>query len=207
MSLSDKHISYLTSLNGGGWSSTEKKRRLYDLVVECQKNFPDTHLKSVELGVFAGVSLFCIAQAHKDLGNGVVTGVEAWDNVAPLEGANSPVNDEWWGKIDMRYIKQCFEKSCNFINLHPTIIIGKSYESAKFFDDDSVTLLHQDGAHNEEVITKELEAWTPKMKVGSFWIVDDTDWKEVEGGYAKLPLFGFELIENYDTWAVYKKVR
>jgi hypothetical protein len=205
--LTDKHISYLTSLNGGGWSSTEKKRRLYDLVVESQKNFPDTHLKSVELGVFAGVSLFCMQLAHKDIGNGTVTGIETWDNAAPLEGENSKENNEWWANLDMEYIKRCFYKTAEFLGLPVGVIIGKSYESAKFFDDDSVTLLHQDGTHNEEVITKELEAWTPKMKLGSFWIVDDTNWKEVEGGYAKLPSFGFELVENYDTWAVYKKVK
>lgn len=205
--LTEKHIAYLTSLNGGGWSSTEKKKRLYDLVIECQKNFPDTELKSVELGVFCGVSLFCIAQAHKDIQNGTVTGVETWDNTTPLEGTNSPVNDEWWRNLDMNYIKNCYQKSCEFIDLHPNIIIGKSYESAKFFEDDSVTLLHQDGTHNEEIITKELEAWTPKMKLGSIWITDDNNWKEVGGGYDKLPSYGFELVEFYESWAVYKKVK
>lgn len=203
--LTAKHINYLTSLNGGGWSSEEKKQRLYELVGETTKSFDEP--VSIELGVFAGVSLFCIAQAHKDFEKGYAIGVETWDNVAPLEGENSDENNKWWASLDMNYIKNEFYKSCDFLDLHPAIIIGKSYESARFIADDRVTLLHQDGTHNEEVITKELEAWTPKMKVGAYWVIDDCNWKETQNGYAKLPQYGFELVQQYDTWAIYKKVK
>lgn len=205
--LTDKHISYLTSLNGGGWSSSEKKRKLYDLVVECSKLFPDTELKSVELGVFAGVSLFCMAQAHKDLNNGNVIGIETWDNSAPLEGSNSIENDNWWKNLDMNYIRKCYYDSCAFLGLEPKIIVSKSYEAAGPFEDGSITLLHQDGTHNEEVITKELEAWASKIKIGGFWVCDDVNWQETKAGYAKLPDYGFELVENFETWAIYKKVK
>lgn len=205
--LTDKHISYLTSLNGGGWSSTEKKQKMYDIVKQQSEKFPEGDLISVELGVFAGVSLFCMAHAHKDIERGYVIGVETWDNVAPLEGTNSPENDAWWKSLDMKYIKDCFYKSCDFLDLHPTVIVGKSYESARFVADDSIALLHQDGTHNEEVITKELDAWTPKIKVGGILIVDDTNWQETKGGYSKLPSYGFELVEQFDTWAIYTKVK
>ena len=205
--LTDKHISYLTSLNGGGWSSTEKKKRLYELVKQASETFPKGDLISIELGVFAGVSLFCMAQAHKDIERGYVIGIETWDNVAPLEGTNSKENNDWWANLDMKYIKNEFFKSCDFLDIHPAIINGKSYESARYIAEDSIALLHQDGTHNEEVITKELEAWAPKVKVGGFWVCDDTNWSEAAAGYAKLPDYGFELVEQFDTWAIYKKAK
>lgn len=202
--LTEKHIAYLTTRNG--WATPEKMTRLYDLATEVST---DKRPCIVELGVFAGRSLFPMALAFKDAGRGLVYGVETWDNITPLEGENSKENDEWWGRVNMDFIKAEFFKSVNFLALgnYVEAIKAKTYDAAVRFDDGTISIIHQDSAHNEEVITKELDAWSSKVRIGGYWVTDDDDWKETETGYAKLPSYGFEKIEDYGKWSIYKKVR
>jgi hypothetical protein len=207
--MNQETIKYLESLAGGTWSSTVKKERLYELVNKCKEQFPNDTLLSVELGVFGGVSAFCIAKAHKDLNTGFIMGIDAWNKEAPLEGTNSEENNKWWSELDIEAIHHSFLQSCTDSRWVGYIfsLKGKSDEFIDSFRDDSVTLLHQDSNHASEVIIRELELWSPKVKVGGYWVADDTNWKESQAGYAKLPDFGFELVEQFDTWAIYKKVK
>lgn len=204
--IKDETLDYLGSLHGGDWSTDEKREKLYDLVVQCSKEFP-APLLSVEIGCFAGVSAFCMGNAHKDLQNGFVVTIDSWDNITPLEGTNNPANNEWWKNLDIKSVFNAFLKSkerpewSGYVNyLH-----GRSDSFADKFEDGSITLFHQDGNHNVETITRELELWSPKMKVGGYWVVDDSNWLEAKDGYAKLPSFGFELVEDFETWQVWKK--
>lgn len=201
-------ITYLQSLPGGLWSSVQKKNRLHDLVLQCAQEFPDTPLLSVELGIFGGPSLFCMAMAHKELNNGFAIGIDSWNNTDPLEGTNPKENSEWWGKLDQKSIYSLFKlattyEKWNDFNQH---LVGRTDAFMEAFRDESVTLLHQDSNHASEVIIHELELWAPKIKMGGYWVCDDIDWPCTKDGYAKLPEYGFELMEQFDTWAVWKKV-
>lgn len=205
--IKDETLDYLGSLHGGDWSTDEKREKLYELVVQCSKEFP-APLLSVEIGCFAGVSAFCMAHAHKDLQNGFVVTIDSWDNITPLEGTNSEGNNNWWKTLDIKSVFNAFLKSkerpewSGYVNY----LKGRSDSFAENFKDESITLFHQDGNHNVETITKELELWSKKVKTGGYWVADDTNWLEAIDGYAKLPSFGFELIEDFTTWQIWKKV-
>lgn len=192
--------------NWNGWCSEEKMRKLYELVHQTHRQFGGEIL-TVEQGVFAGKSLFPMAIAHKELQAGVCWGIETFDNVAPLEGKNHHDNDKYWANVDMDVVyAQFLQGNINFkLRGYCKWLHMKSYEAAKYFEDNTVTLCHLDSAHNEEVITKELESWTPKLKVGALLICDDTSWPETKEGYAKLPYFGYELMEDFKDWQVWQK--
>lgn len=205
--IKDETLDYLGSLHGGDWSTDEKREKLYDLVVQCSKEFP-APLLSVEIGCFAGVSAFCMGHAHKDLQNGFVVTIDSWDNVTPLEGTNSEGNNNWWKNLDIKSVFNAFLKSkerpewSGYVNyLH-----GRSDSFADKFADESISLFHLDGNHNVETITRELELYSPKIKTNGYLVADDTHWVEAKEGYAKLPSFGFELVEDFETWQIWRKV-
>lgn len=206
--IDNQTMTFLKGLPGGEWGSEEKKQKLYSLVMQCAKEFPDTTLLSVELGIFGGGGLFPLGMAHKELNNGFAIGLDSWNNTDPLEGTNSEENAKWWGSLDQKDIYGIFRLATTYHkwNGFAEHLVGRTDEFMDKFQDDTVTLLHQDSNHASEVIIRELELWAPKMKIGGYWIVDDCDWESTKEGYAKLPSFGFELVERFETWAIYKKV-
>lgn len=197
--LNPRTIAYLLSLNG--WCPEDKMQRLYKLVMDTK---PDV---IVELGVWAGRSLFPMALALKEIGKGKAYGYDAWSNKVATEGTNNPADDEWWAKVDMEYILNCFKNSITFLWLEEWILWeqSKTDEAVTGFIDNGIDIIHQDSAHNVETITLELELWVPKLKSGGYLIVDDTDWEKAKPGYAKLPDHGLELVEDYVKWQIWKK--
>lgn len=185
-----------------GWCTPQKAKRLYELVLET-----DSQL-SVELGVFGGRSLVPMGIAHKAKGSGFVIGIDAWNNKVCIEGNNDPANNEWWMKLDMRAIYN----SCRYyMDLHQLDEYCETLRMrsnvAVLFQNNTIDILHQDSNHNAETILTELKLWIPKVKVGGYWVVDDTDWKEAKEGYDHLNEFGLVLVEDHVKWQIWKKVK
>ncbi len=190
-----------------GWCTKEKAERLYDFVGEYAQKERAPII--VELGTFGGRSLFPMVFASIDDYNGGVYGIDAWDNIAPLEGTNAPENNAYWGTID---ILEEYRSCLRFIFEHNLqnycqLIRDRSDVSSRLFADNSIGIIHEDSNHNIETITAELDLWVPKLKLGGYWIIDDCDWVEAKDGYAKLPDYGLELVEDHKTWQIWKKVK
>lgn len=186
-----------------GWCTAEKAGIISDLVKTS-----DSQL-TVELGVFGGRSLIPMALAHKQKGTGFCIGIDSWKKDTSLHGTNDPANDEYWSNVDFPSVYRSVQQAIELHSLQDycdTLRIS-SQAAAKLFNDSVIDILHQDSAHNVETITEELELWIPKLKVGGYWIADDTDWKEAKGGYNKLPEYGLELIEDHEKWQIWRKVK
>ncbi|MFA9220244.1 MAG: class I SAM-dependent methyltransferase [Sediminibacterium sp.] len=190
-----------------GWCTPEKAQRLFNLVIESDSKI------SVELGVFGGRSLVPIGLGHKKKGSGFVIGIDAWNNKVCIEGTNDQANNDWWLSLDMKIIYASCQRHIELNELEgfcDTLRI-RSTDVAILFPNESIDLLHQDSNHNAETIIAELKLWIPKVKIGGYWIADDTDWKEAKDGYSHLSDFGLELLETYTTekgqWQVWKKVK
>lgn len=191
-----------SALKMEGWCTVEKANRLFEIVQETDSRI------SVEIGVFGGRSLVALALGHKEKNSGFVIGIDPWKNKACLDGNNDPANDEWWMSLNMKQIyDSCqYHISLNELEGFCDTLRFRAVDMADIFPNRSIDLLHQDGNHNYASITNELNAWVPKLKVGGTWICDDTDWKEAASGYALLPTFGLEKIEDHQKWQVWKKV-
>ncbi len=202
----EEAIPYLSKLHG--WCLPSKMKRMHELVLQTSTQF--NNILSVEIGLYAGRSFFPMALAHKELQKGYAFGFDSWDNIAPLEGeSNSPANSDWWATTDMTLIWNAFMVSASYLQLkdYARWAQCKSEQAVRLFEDDSITLLSQDGNHASEVIVRELELWSPKMKVGGLWVADDLNWREAIKGYERLSDFGFEEIENHTDWGIFKKVK
>lgn len=190
-------------VNGlAGWCTEIKATRLYKLIKDTDSKL------TIELGVFGGRSFIPMAIAHKEKGSGFVIGIDAWKASVATEGTNSPENDKYWREtVNYKYIyDQCqlaiysngLEDFCDTLRM-------KSQTAGLLMADNIVDVIHQDSGHNTEVITAELEIWIPKLKVGGYWVADDCDWRESQDGYAKLPSFGLELVEDHVKWQIWIK--
>lgn len=187
-----------------GWCTVEKANKMIDLVTLYKPSLV------VELGVFGGKSLLALALACKSINSmSKVIGIDAWTVDASLEGKNDLENDKWWSKINYSEM-QTYTNSIMAINNVGDIVElwkSKSTNVVDKFDDDSIDILHQDSNHSEEVTIKEVELYSKKIKVGGYWIFDDTNWNTTSKAQELLILKGF--IEIYvapsNEWKIYSK--
>lgn len=186
-----------------GWCTEEKAKILFDLVLSSNSQI------TVELGVFAGRSLLPMAVAHKDKGSGIAIGIDAWKKDVCLEGTNSPLNDDYWSRVDFSktYLEcQRLIVQHKLFDYCATLKI-KSQQAACLFEENSIDIIHQDSGHNVETITEELKLWSPLLKMGGHWIADDCDWVEAKDGYSHLPEYGFLLVNDFTKWQIWQKIK
>ena len=186
-----------------GWCTPEKAQRLFDLVIESNSQL------TCELGVFGGRSFIPIALAHKRKRTGFALGFDAWKKEVSLEGTNSPENDKYWSKINYAevYRKCIHDIQVNKVDGFCSLVRMRSQDVGLMMADNVIDILHQDSAHNVETITTELNLWVRKVRIGGYWVADDLLWGEAKMGYARLPEFGLEMIEDHHNWGIFKKTK
>lgn len=187
-----------------GWCPVEKALIMATIIVVKR---PKT---VVELGIFGGRSIIPMAMAMKALSCGNVYGIDPWSKEAALEGTNAKENEEWWSKtVDLEQVYKNFAMKVIQMDLTEVLFWHrmKSEQAVRNFADNSIELLHCDSNHSEEVSLKEIDMWTPKLKVGAAWVADDTDWATMSRAKEYILTKGFELKKDYGKWCVYEKVR
>lgn len=184
-----------------GWCTREKANKLIELVNEVKPSL------CVELGVFGGRSLLPIALAAKSF-NSRVIGIDAWTAQASLEGTNSKENDDWWSKIDYNNMYQYTINIMVENQVQVDLWKAKSNEVVGKFEDSCIDLLHQDSNHSEEISCEEVELYCNKVRVGGYWVFDDTNWQTTQKAQQLLLTKGYE--ETYSApnneWKVFKKI-
>lgn len=139
----------------------------YDMLLE-EFSKSERHLKIVEIGVFHGKSLQYMNEKLKELKIPyTLYGVDAWG----LPESNGECN---CGHETMQGVQDIFRDESN-VNL----IQSLSWEAAKFFEDESLDAVFIDADHLEPAVTKDIEAWLPKVRPGGF--IGGDDWKEDNG--------------------------
>lgn len=181
-----------------GWCTVEKGLRMAELA-----RFATL---AVELGVFGGRGTIAIAAALRDQGFGQVHGIDPYTTDATLEGTNDVANDEWWLSLDLADVARTAQAAIERLGLTPwtKIIWKRSQDVVNAYDDASLDLLHQDSNHSEEVTCAEVALWAPKIKPGGYWLFDDTDWPTTQRAQHELEALGFEMIEDRNSWKVYR---
>lgn len=190
-----------------GWCTKEKAEIIYSLILE---NKPEL---IVELGTYAGRSLIPMALACQQNSKGVCFGVDAWRKDASLEGVNDPANDQWWSELDYNDIYAHALHVVNHFGLNDIVALtrSKTMTLAKMFGKETIDLLHQDSNHSEKVTCEEVEAFTPLIKKGGYWISDDSNWPTVQKSLELLKSKGFAHVNDYPNsertqmFSVFKK--
>lgn len=189
-----------------GWCPKEKGEKLYEIVKSMNAKLV------VELGVFGGRSFIPMALGLKDAVSKdavKIIGVDPWSKTASTEfyDPNDP-NYVWWSKLDHEHIFKCFLNSLKTYHVENIshYIRKTSSECVDSFEHESIDVLHQDANHSEHTSCEEVETYTPKVKPGGIWIMDDTDWATTSKAQLLLIQKGFELVEDHTSWKVYKKL-
>lgn len=186
-----------------GWCTVEKASHLYNLVLEHEAPL------CVELGVFAGRSLVAIALGAKAK-NGTAVGIDAWSKEACEQGVNDIANTEWWNNIDYDFFYNYTTKVMSDAGVSATtsLIRSKSSDVSNYYTSNSISVLHQDSNHSEEVTVEEVNLWYDKLKIGGYWIFDDTDWPTTQTAQGLLLEKGYELIftEKDGKYKVFKRI-
>ena len=172
-----------------GWCTPEKAVHLYNLVLDHSNPL------CVELGVFAGRSLLPIALGAMHVGGNVV-GIDAWTKEACEQGVNDIANTEWWNAIDYDFFYNYTLKLMTDTGLSEItrLLRCTSLDAVSQFEPNSISILHQDSNHSQEVTVNEVNLWHNRLKIGGYWIFDDTDWPTTQVAQSLLLEKGYELI-------------
>lgn len=190
-----------------GWLSKEKFDWFEKIINETMP------LNIVEIGTFYGMSAISLGMvANNKMISPKVYAIDAWSADASLEGTNDKLNDDWWSALDYNVILRSFLLSIQESNLVGIVmpILGRSVDVANCIPY-RIDLLHLDGNHSSEVISKELEIYANRVPIGGYIVADDAKWTSALDGYEKIPSYGFQLIYEHDkdgqSFNIYKKIK
>jgi hypothetical protein len=170
--------------NPDGWCASEKAHNLAACVVAVGGG------TVVELGIYAGRSLFPMALAVKHLGAGHVIGVDAFDCDVAADGEND-ANAEWWERVPFEKIEEKFREALAELDLQSVVTVLKE-KSENVIPPHEISVLHVDGQHMDQAVA-DVRRFAPQVMIGGFCILDDLTWEggRVERAAQELLAHGF----------------
>jgi len=184
-----------------GWCTNEKAKRMAELARDADH--------CVELGVFGGRSLCAIALSLRESRNECsrVDGIDPYTPAAALEGVNHSDNDAWWSQLDYEAVARAAQVALYRLGLMQCarLVRMTSREAVEFYVDGTIDLLHLDANHSEATSCTDVALWAPKIRPGGIWVFDDTDWESTKKAQHELEALGFDEVEDYVQWKVYRR--
>ncbi len=177
-----------------GWCSQEKAINFIDLVLEVKPKV------CVEIGVFGGASLFPVASTLKFLDQGVVYGIDPWDNAENLRQFDpaDTTNINWWKKVNFNSIYTSFRKLFKKYGLDDYVItlIMPSQSATGAIKD--IDILYIDGCHSEHGFIIDVLLYLPKVRSGGYIWMNDTLWEQSQEAIGLL-LLQCEVVKLIDN--------
>lgn len=156
-----------------GWCSNEKAALIINTIIN------NKCVLCVDIGTFAGKSLFSIIQAVKYQKTGKIIGIDSWDSQIAIENLDgTPQDKEWWKNLDYDDLYRRTNDLVKKTNLESDCIIFKqtSESLVSSFEDNSIDFIHFDGSHKQEEIFNNIMLYYPKIKDGGFILLNDSNW-------------------------------
>ena len=139
---------------------SHKNTVMLDIVLD---QFPSSGIW-VELGSWTGRSAaYCVVELLNREKLGEFYCVDSWKGEAAIAYDPDTVQD----------LKKIFKQNVKPVVKHINMLNMISWNAAKRFDDNSVDFCYVDAGHSYEAVTKDLEAWWPKIRPGSMFGGDD----------------------------------
>lgn len=165
-----------------GWCKQEKAEKLMDFIHDVKPKL------CIEIGVYAGSSVFPIAKALKYEKKGVLFAIDPWNRDESLKYEKDPANILCWGNVDYDkvYKNFCSMLKENDIDSCCKVMRTTSEKALTQFSDGTVDFIHIDGNHNEEACIKDVKMSLQKLKKGGYLLFDDADWWQTQKTVAYL---------------------
>lgn len=117
----------------------------------------------VELGSWTGKSVaYCVVNLIQKNKLGKFYAVDTWDGGVELKDWETTKN-----------LKEIFHNNVRPVLDKIEVVQSLSWDAAKLFQDESVDFCYVDAGHTYDCVSKDLEAWWPKIKPGSYFGGDD----------------------------------
>jgi len=193
--------------DSGGRCDKTKGNVIKDLVMETNAQL------CVEIGVFKGASLMYFAEAL-EVTKGKVIGIDPYSmetlkNEIPNKSLNTYIYDVLFKDqivLDNLYNGVLKVINENELNNTVSLVRSKSEDYYNNLEKESIDILHIDGNHDEEYVTKDIQLYLPLIKNGGYIIMDDITWpgviKSVNNHLNKESV----LIKSYGDFSVHKKI-
>jgi predicted O-methyltransferase YrrM len=156
-----------------GWCSQAKAAKLARTTIDLQPAL------AVEIGVFAGRSMFIIALALQAIGRGIVLGIDPFDKQSSMEGYDGE-NRSWWGRLDHNEIYTQFKEVRTSLSVEPhtALFVGRSDQAMPILRacNARVDLLHIDGNHGAAASHYDATHYVPLVPPGGIIYFDDLGW-------------------------------
>jgi hypothetical protein len=118
--------------------------------------------KICEVGVNKGDFLLMLSLAAPDH----LVGVDVWDKYDKEAYASVPHYHEVYPHDKNKIWREQVQAWAERTDLNVEIIVNLSVEAAKQFEDDYFDFVYIDATHSYEEVTKDLNAWYPKVRKG-----------------------------------------
>jgi hypothetical protein len=191
-------VSASTTLDSGGGASPLKVFLLAELIVAQNLK------RVVEIGVYRGRLFLPIGRLMALRGRGEIVGIDPYSAGAAVqrdverEGIDLiawPETIDWDGIHDE--VVAGMERWQ--IGEHARLIRQRSEDSAGYFADAPIDLLHVDGNHDRDAVLADLDLYLPLVRDDGYLVMDDIAWPTVKPIYEELATryeVVFSLVEN-----------
>jgi hypothetical protein len=183
-----------------GWCPLSKAHTLAASVLALR---PDITL---EIGIFGGKSFLPLAMAHKEIGKGMVVGIDPWSPAESAAGQVQEADRTFWGALDHEKVRVGFMAKVNELAVQNCCQIHR-LKSDAFDPPDNIGILSLDGNHGETSI-RDAERYGPKVRTGGLVFLDDLHWSggSVTKAYETLTKMGFQRLYDLGTGLVLQRV-
>ncbi len=159
-----------------GWCSQEKAFKLADWVIKTK---PDIY---VEIGVYAGKSIFPVAATMHYIKHGKIVGIDAWDVDVCLDNFD-PIKDEesieCWANINFDHFRSVFEENIHSFGLSYLISVASVSSKRAVQILPEIDFLHIDGNRKKNGTLEDLNLYLPKVKYLGIICLNDADLPEM----------------------------
>ena len=160
--MKDKINHNYTSLEG--WFNMENQ------YLELLDNVPEGGV-FVELGAYKGKSTsFIVTEINNRNRNIKFHTIDTFEGDS---GSNDEQEIEAYRKVNVSKMFDEFSENTKHLKEHFNVIVGKSDESSKFFEDNSVDVIFIDAGHSYDAVIRDIKSWLPKIKAGGIMSAHD----------------------------------
>ena len=181
-----------TSLEG--WFNMENQ------YLELLDNVPEGGV-FVELGAYKGKSTSFIVTEINNLNRNIK--FHTIDTFEGDSGSNDEEEIEAYRKVNVSKMFDEFSENTKHLKEHFNVIVGKSDESSKFFEDNSVDVIFIDAGHSYDAVIRDIKSWLPKIKDGGIMSGHDyINWSGVNTAVNEI----FDKVDKIDNECWFVKI-
>lgn len=171
---------YVPLLDGGDWATLERRCEVALLVYETKPKVV------VEIGTFGGAGALPIAFALRENNSGgKIYCVDPWRVEYATEG-EWEANSNWYkNNVDIHKIHAKAMIAFWGHNIDDWLVVIRAASQHCFQLFPAIDILIIDGNHSEVASLRDAQLYVPRVAEGGYVLVDDTDWRVVEGDQVK----------------------